>query len=203
MDIALTLLAVFVVWHVFRTRYQRAHILLLGKHLSHLQLERHMETLTQGYTRAIKETDESRQLQILETYAQTERAVAAQIQTLATSIQKENRDAVSVGTLPMCVPYAERFMPAITRDFRALLAIHALGLRYVVDNEEGLDDKGRAFHLSAELYLFQHSCHWFCKSKAVADARLAVRHQVTHQKVLESVSSVTRAAYQEWLKNRS
>ncbi|MGG4604592.1 hypothetical protein ACLPHM_07350 [Paenalcaligenes sp. Me131] len=203
MDIALTLLAAFVVWHVLRTKYQRTHIALLGRHLSNLQLERHMETLTQGYTRAIKETDEMRQLQVLETYAQTERAVAAQIQTLATSIQKESQEATSVGTLPMCVPYAERFLPMITRDFRELLAIHAVGLRYVVDNEEGLDAKGRAFHLSAELYLFQHSCHWFCKSKAVADARLAVRHQVTHQKVLESVSSVTRAAYQNWLKNRA
>ena len=67
-----------------------------------------------------------------------------------------------------------------------------------MDNEDHLDAKARAFQLSAELYLLQHSCHWFCKSRAVADARLMLRHQVNHQKVLESVSAATRYAYQQW-----
>lgn len=199
MDIALTLLIVIAAWQIVRVRYQRGHIALLARHLSSLQLERHMETLTQGYLRAIREENESRQLQILETYAPTERAVAAQTQTLANSVDKETRQAASLCTLPLCLPYAERYLPALTRDFRALLHIHAVGLKHVMDNESGLDPKTRAFHLSAELYLLQHSCHWFCKSRAVADARLMLRHQVNHQKTLDSVSSVTRTAYLRWL----
>lgn len=199
MDIALTLLMVFVAWQALRVHYQRTHIALLGRHLATLQLERHMETLTQGYTRAIHEEDKARQLQVLETYAQTERAVAAQVQSLADAIQEESALATSMGTLPFCLPYAERFLPTLTRDLRKLLYIHAAGLRHVVDNEGDWDPINRAYHLSAELYLFQHSCHWFCKSRAVADARLALRHQVQHQKVLESVSAVTNAAYLRWL----
>lgn len=199
METVLILLIVAGVWQVLRVRYQRTHIALLGRHLANLQLERHMETLTQGYTRAIQGQDETRQIQVLETLKQTERAVAAQVQSLADAMQKESAQATSMGTLPFCVPYAERFLPSVLRDFRKLLHIHAAGLRHAVDNEDGLDPKNRAYHLSAELYLLQHSCHWFCKSRTVADARLLLRHQVNHQQVLDSVSAVTRAAYQRWL----
>ena len=191
-------LIVLAVWQILRAQYQRARIALLGRHLSQLQLERYMETLTQGYTRAIHEKEETRQLQVLETFAQTERAVAAHAQSLAESMQKESRQAASMGTLSFCVPYIERFLPGMTRDFRALLQIHAQGLRYVVNNEGQWDTKSRAYHLSAELYLLQHSCHWFCKSRTVANARLFVRHQVQHQQVLDSVSDFTRSAYLKW-----
>ncbi|MCO7642835.1 hypothetical protein NJI34_39365 [Pseudomonas sp. S 311-6] len=199
MDLTLVLLiAAFAGWQVLRVRYQRAHIALLGKHLAHLQLERHMETLTQGYTRAIHEKEETRQRQVLETFAQTERAVAAQVQTLANAMQQENEQATAMGSFSLCVPYIERILPSATRDFRKLLQIHAAGLRQAVDNDSQWDAKTRAFHLSAELYLFQHSCHWFCKSRAVANARLMVRHQVTHEKVLECVSEATRVPYLRW-----
>src|SRR5690606_35868262 len=98
-----------------------------------------------------------------------------------------------------CLPFVERLLPWLTRDFRALLRIHAAGLRHIVDNQENLSPKDRAFHLSAELYLFQHSCHWFCKSRSVADARLMLRHKVDHRKVLGSVTERTRRAYLGWL----
>src|SRR5690606_29054101 len=121
----------------------RARIALLGRHLASLQLERHMETLTEGYTRAIGEEAETRQLQVLDMLAQTERAVAIQVRSLANAVQKENLQAASVSTLSLCVPYVERFLPVVTRDFRELLHIHATGLRHVVDNEEGWDIKSR------------------------------------------------------------
>lgn len=198
MDTVILLLIAAIALHLVRARYQRGRIILLGRHLSSFQLERHMETLTNGYTRAIGEQDSARQLQVLEMFSQTEHAVATQIQLLADLLQKEPAEQTRVGMLPICVPYAERFLPAMTRDFRQLLQIHAVGLRHVVDNPEQLDLKSRAYHLSAELYLFQHSCHWFCKSRTVADARLLARHKVTHQKVLESVSAQTRNAYLRW-----
>lgn len=40
-----------------------------------------------------------------------------------------------------------------------------------------------------------HSCHWFCKSKVVASARLLARHQTSHDQVLRSVTAETRQAY--------
>lgn len=198
MDTVILLLIAAIALHFVRARYQRGRIILLGRHLSSFQLERHMETLTNGYTRAIGEQDSARQLQVLEMFSQTEHAVATQIQSLADLLQKEPAEQTRVGMLPICVPYAERFLPAMTRDFRQLLQIHAAGLRHVVDNPEQLDPKSRAYHLSAELYLFQHSCHWFCKSRSVADARLLARHKVAHKKVLESVSAQTRNAYLRW-----
>jgi hypothetical protein len=203
MDIALILLIAIAAWQVLRVQYQRTHIALLGNYLASLQLERHMETLTNGYTRAIHEKEETRQTQVLETFAQAERTMAAQVQSLADAMRKESSQAASMGTLPFCLPYIELFLPALTRDFRELLRIHAAGLRHVVDNEGGWDMKSRAYHLSAELYLLQHSCHWFCKSRTVADARLVMQHQVNHQKVLESVSDTTRAAYMRWMRGSS
>ena len=199
MNIASALLIAVVAWLALRTHYQRSRIALLGRHLANLQLEKHMETLTQGYTRAIQEKSETRRIQVLETFAQAERIVATQVQALADAMQKEDAQVTRMGKLPFCVPYAEYFLPMPTRDVRQLLHIHATGLRHVVDNEARWDEKTRAYHLSAELYLLQHSCHWFCKSRAVADARLVLRHQVNHQKVLDSVSSVTRSAYLRWL----
>lgn len=200
MDTAfLLLLTLFVVWQLLRSRYQRERITFLGQRLAGLQLERHMETLTTGYARAIHEQDESRQLQILETFAPAERAAAAQIQTLADAMQKADAQETAMGPFSFCLPYAERFVPVRMRDFRELLQIHAKGLRHAADNDSQWDPKTRAFHLSAELYLFQHSCHWFCKSRVVADARLQVRHQLTHQKVVDSVSEPTRLRYLQWL----
>ncbi len=203
MDIVFILLIAATTWWLLCQRYQRSHIALLGRHLANLQLERHMETLTQGYARAIHEESESRQLHVLEMFSQTERAVAAQLQSLADSMKKETAQDAAIGAGQFCIPYAERFLPSMVRDFRELLNVHAAGMRHVVDNEGGWEPKDRAYHLSAELYLFQHSCHWFCKSRGVADARLMLRHQVTQQKVLESVSARTRSAYLKWLEGRS
>jgi|SRR5690606_24514928 len=199
MDIVLGVLLAAVVWRIMCVKYQRRRIALLGSHLSGLQLERHMATLTEGYLRAISADTESRQLQVLETFAQTERALAAQVRTLARSMQKEGTQATRMSVLRACVPHIERVLPAVTRDLRALLEIHAEGLRHVVDNEKNLEPKDRAFCLSAELFLFQHSCHWFCKSRGVADARLILSHKVDYRKVLDSVSDVTRSAYLKWL----
>jgi len=199
MDLAVTLVMVAIAWQAVRIRYQRGRIALLGRHLAKLQLERHMETLTEGYARAIHEQDESRQLQVLATFAPTERAAATRAITLADTMQGESAQNTAMARLPFCLPFAERFLSG-TRDFRELLRIHAVGLNYVVNNEEGWDPKTRAFHLSAELYLLQHSCHWYCKSRNVADARLLLRHRVDHQKVLASVSDTTRAAYLAWLR---
>ena len=53
--------------------------------------------------------------------------------------------------------------------------------------------------MSAELFLMQHTCHWFCKSKTVASARLMARHKTTYEQVLASVAPATRDAYQKLL----
>lgn len=203
MDFFLILLLTALVWHVMRARYQRERIAFLARHLANMNLERHMETLTQGYSRAIGEESESRQRQVLETLLQTEHAVATNVQTLAAAMQKESAADTAMCPLPFCVPYVERLIPTSSlKDFRKLLQVHASGLRAAVAADPNHDPKTRAFHIAAELYLLQHSCHWFCKSRGVADARLLLRHKVDHKKVIESVTPTTRAAYLGWMENQ-
>src|SRR3546814_14734390 len=115
--------------------------------------------------------------------------MAENIQSLADTMQKEAVQAASMGTLPFCVPYAERFLPSLTRAFRVLLRIHAAGLRHLVDNASRLDAKDRAYHLSDESYLLPHSCHWSCKSRAVSAASRMLRPKCKHQKTLCSASA--------------
>ena len=55
--------------------------------------------------------------------------------------------------------------------------------------------RDKAFTLSAELFLIQHTCHWFCNSKDIASARLLMRHKTTYAQVLQAVDADTRNAY--------
>eukprot|EP01034_Spumella_vulgaris_P022947 gene22951-29132_t len=49
--------------------------------------------------------------------------------------------------------------------------------------------------MTAELFLMQHTCHWYCKSKTIASARMMARHQTPHAQLVDSVSDTTRRAY--------
>ena len=89
--------------------------------------------------------------------------------------------------------------PSATVDLRALMKIHAQGIEAVVRNEMGRSPRDKAFMLTAELLLMQHSCHWFCKSKTIASARLLGRHQTSYEQVLAAVSPSTRRAYLQLL----
>jgi hypothetical protein len=50
--------------------------------------------------------------------------------------------------------------------------------------------------LTAEILLFQHTCHWFCRSKTVASARMLARHKTSHEQVLAAITPASLAAYQ-------
>ena len=102
-------------------------------------------------------------------------------------------------TLPLALPLAAKFFPRATADFRSLLQIHSKGVDAVVRNQAGVPQKERAFVLTAELLLLQHSCHWFCRSKALASARSMARHKTPHSQLLASVSAPTREAYLQLL----
>ena len=92
-------------------------------------------------------------------------------------------------------PYATSVFPQATFDARQALALHAHALTQAATNPMQLSLKEQAFTLSAELFLIQHTCHWFCNSKTVASARLLARHQTSYDQVLAAVAPETRAAY--------
>jgi len=41
----------------------------------------------------------------------------------------------------------------------------------------------------------QHSCHWFCRSKTIASARMLAQHKTRYEQALQAVSPETRQAY--------
>jgi hypothetical protein len=180
---------------LLKKRDQRQRITLLSSVLSRYDIEKLMASLTDGYLRALGEPDAARQAQVWSFLATQEDMLRDQFQAFAAEFAREDVARTRVSKLPVAVPYAATVFPAYSFDVRRAFAIHAQGIASVLENREQRSPKGKAFTLSAELFLMQHSCHWFCRSKTVASARLLARHQTPYAKVLESVSPATLAAY--------
>lgn len=173
--------------------YQRKRIMLLGSHLVQFQLEKLMEDLTAGYMRALAENDIARQDQIWALMGNAETKLCNQFRRFVADFGKLDPALTRISRLGL--PYADKVFPQSAFDLRALFQIHADGLERAAANASGRSPKERAFVLLAELMLMQHSCHWFCRSQAVASARLVMRHQTAYAQVLEAVSPETRKAY--------
>lgn len=195
MDTYLIILALGVGAFVMKNMEQRQRIGLLSGYLRKYQLEKLMENLTEGYLRALGESDPQRSEPIWRMLVSTEQSVADQMGRLAADMAHMGEEQARVLRWPMAVPLASRWLPAATFDLRQLMAIHAKGFASALQNTAGLTRKEQAFTLSAELFLFQHTCHWYCRSKAVASARLLARQKTSHEQVLSAVSPTTRQAY--------
>ena len=195
MDTYLILMALGVGAYAMKNIEQRQRIGLLSSYLHPYQLEKLMEQLTGGYLRALGESDPQRSEPIWRMLEGTEQSVSNQLGHLAADMARMGDEQARVLRWPLAVPLVSRWLPAATFDLRQLMAIHAQGFARAVQNTAGLGRKDQAFMLCAELYLFQHSCHWYCRSKTVASARLLARHKTAHAQVLAAVSPQTRAAY--------
>jgi hypothetical protein len=129
-------------------------------------------------------------------HSATEQQLAQQFQRFADEFGKADAAQTRVNHNPL--PQAHRWLPAALApgfDLRALMRVHADGISRAVNNASGLEARAKARTLLAELYLMQHSCHWYCRSHRVASARLLARHQSRYDQLLEAVSPMTRAAY--------
>ena len=196
MDILLLALFLSAGTWVLNAKEQRKRIALLGSHLANYQIEKLMEALTEGYLRALGESTDERRSQIWSLLSTTESQLTEQFSRFAAEFAKEPEADTRVSRLAMAIPFAEKILPSYTFDMRKALAIHARGIAHVVQNTSHLAPKDRAFMMSAELFLMQHTCHWFCKSKTIATARMLARHQTPHEQLVASVSAETRNAYQ-------
>lgn len=195
MDIFLlaTLIATGV--FVLNAKQQRQRVVLLASYLGNYQIEKLMENLTEGYLRALGESDPERREQVWNLLRTTELQLSEQFTRFTADFTRVDAALARVSTLPLALPYADRWLPSASFDMRQALAIHAQGIERAVRNELGLSLRDKAYTLSAELFLMQHTCHWFCKSRAIASARLMARHKTPHAQVLASVTPATRAAY--------
>ena len=179
---------------------QRRRVLILGRFLRRYQIESLMQTLVDGYLRAMGEQQAERRQSIWSMLAQTESQLEGQFQSLLNDLAAEaDPRHLRASTLPLSLPLATRWLPASTFSLHDILRVHGEGIGRVMANATGLSARDRAFCLTAELLLMQHSCHWFCKSRWVASARMLARHQTSYAQLLDAVSEPTRRAYQRIL----
>jgi len=195
MDLFMLAMLVALGAFMLKSKYQRKRIALLGSHLGKYQIEKLMESLTEGYMRALGESDPARREQIWNLLTSTEASLCDQLNRLAADFAKVDEADARVSTLPLAIPYADKLFPAATFDLRKALAIHAQGVNQAVKNGAGRSAKAKAFTVSAELFLLQHSCHWFCKSRTVASARMLARQKTSYEQLVASVEPDTRKAY--------
>ncbi|WP_439590675.1 hypothetical protein [Hydrogenophaga sp.] len=195
MDILTFTVVTFAVIVFLNTKDQKRRIALLGQHLGHYRIEALMEELAQGYLRALGEEDPQRREQIWSLLAASENAIADQFKRFASEFSRVDEPAARVSRIAL--PWAAQVFPNAAFDLREAFRIHAQGIADAVANEAQRAPRDKAFTLSAEMFLMQHTCHWFCRSRTVASARLLKRHQVSHAQVLAAVSPATRRAYTE------
>lgn len=181
--------------YMLNTQQQRRRIVLLAQHLQPYQIERLMETLTQGYLRAMGEQDAERRQQVLDLLSSSEAQLCEQFDRFVADFKRVPEPLARVSRLPLGLPFAVQLFPGTAFDMREALELHGRGMARAARNEAGLSPRDKAFVMTAELLLMQHTCHWFCKSKTVASARMLARHKTPHAQLVASVSPETRAAY--------
>ncbi len=195
MEIFVLSMMLAFIGYTLKSRAEARRIALLGTHLGHYQIEKLMANLTEGYARALGEKDAARRDAIWQLQNDTEDKLAGQFKQLADSLATVDASVTGVNLWPWPLSEAAPWAPSARFDLRLALKIHADGLARAAGHSEAITPPSRAFRLSAEMLLMQHTCHWFCKSKTIASARLLVRHQTPYEKVLQSVSPETRRSY--------
>ena len=179
--------------HWLNTQGQRKRTALLAEQLRPFHIEKNMAQLTGAYMRALGESDPERQQHILQLQDAAEQQLASEFQHLAREFAKLPAP-VSRG-FKLALPYIDQLSPKATFDMRRLLEVHAQGIERTVRNTQGLAPKERSFRMMGEMFLMQHSCHWFCRSKTIASARMVAQHQTRYEQALNAVSPETRQAY--------
>ena len=190
--LTLLLLLALAVHHLNR-RGQRERTALLASHLRPLQIEQHMQRITESVMRALAETDPERQAQAWAASEGTEQRLAQDFRRLAEAFAQV--PAPQARAFKLALPWIDQLSPKATFDMRRALAVHADGIERVVGNLDGLAPKDRAYRLMGEMFLMQHTCHWFCRSRSIASARMLAQHQTSYDKALQAVSPQTRGAY--------
>ncbi len=194
MDFLLLLPITLVALWITRARQQQRRIAILARYLRGHDIEKHIETLSQGYLRALGESDPTRSEQVWGVLRGTEDVLSQQVCKLAEDFAGVEPTATRVSKFPIWLPRS----PALDRSFdmREALRLHARGICRATE-QQGASPKDRAFAILAEMLLMQHTCHWYCRSKSVASARMLASHQTSYEQLVASVLPQTRQAYLE------
>lgn len=205
MDFLTLAIIVTTVLFVLKKQEQRQHTQLLAQHLSRFQIEKLMANLMEGYLRVVGEPDAQRREQIWPVLENTESSLVSQFQRFADEFSALPAEQTRASTLPLALPYMTRVLPSATLDVREAMKLHAQAMNAarVGDASDEEERKRRAFTMTAELMLMQHTCHWFCRGRTVASMRLLARHKTAYEQVLQSVAPATLKVYQKLVHARS
>ena len=195
MDFSILLTLIALAAFTLKSRDQGRRVALLGSYLGKYDIEKRMEGLTTGYLRALGESEPERRAQIWNLFSAAETELSEQFSRFAAEFAQVEAQQARVSKLAFAIPYADKLFPGATFDLRKALSIHAQGISQTASNRLNQSPRDKAFTMSAELFLMQHTCHWFCRSKIVAAARMMSRHQTTYEQALAAVSAETRQAY--------
>jgi len=193
MDIFIVLALAFAGGWMVKAKLQQQRVALLAQYLSRYSIEKNIERVTQGYLRGLGEADPDRREQVLGLLRGSEQELCRQITQLAADFAAADAAASRVSKLPVWLPFAAAF--AASFDMREALRVHARGICRAIDADGAPSPRDRAFAISAELFLLQHTCHWFCRSKWVASARMLSRHRTPYEQLVGSVLPQTRLEY--------
>jgi hypothetical protein len=174
---------------------EKRRIACLARHLAALDVERAMEQVMEGYLRAMGASDTVRRNEVLAVLQPVESRLVTDLTELAARLMAAPTADMRISTLPLPLPELARWWPRASFEFSQVMRLHARSVEDAIHNVQQLDGPARAFRVTAELLLMQHTCHWFCKSRAVASLRLLARHKTSHQQVLAAVAPGTRLAY--------
>lgn len=111
--------------YMLNTQQQRRRIVLLAQHLQPYQIERLMETLTQGYLRAMGEQDPERRQQVLNLLASSEAQLSEQFERFAADFRRVPAPLARASRLALGLPFATQLLPAATFDMREAIDVHA------------------------------------------------------------------------------
>ncbi|MGH8803900.1 MAG: hypothetical protein ACREXN_04075 [Polaromonas sp.] len=195
MDIFILATLLSAAIYILKSQQQRKRIALLGAHLKKYHIEKLMEALHLGYMQALGEGDPTKRDDRWKALTNTEASLCEQFNRFVAEFSKVDDAEALVSKLPLSIPFAEKLFPRTTFDMRKALAIHARGITRAAQNTSNLPPKRKAFTMSAELFLMQHSCHWFCKSRTTASARMLARNKTSYAQLVASVAPGTREAY--------
>jgi hypothetical protein len=193
MDPLLLITLLLAACWMLKSRQQRQRISLLARFLSRHRIEKNMETVTQGYLRALGEADPARQEQVWGLLRPAEQDLCSQVIRLASDFASIDPPLARVSLLPVWAPFSVTLFANF--DMREALAVHARGIRRAIEANASASPRDRAFAISAELFLMQHTCHWFCRSKLVASSRMLSRHRTSYDQLVSAVLPQTRSEY--------
>ena len=193
MDLWPLLLLALIGLHLLNRKDQRRRTARLAAQLQPWQIERLMQRLVQGYQTALSQPGPEAQAEAFRALELTEQQLAQEFSQVAASMGR--MPVQDARTLKWALPGLEKFIPQISFDTRRVMQVHAEGIARVVANAQGLSAKDKAYRLLAEILLMQHSCHWYCRSRTIASARLLAQHQTRYEQALDGVSPETRQAY--------